>query len=174
MLSIPYGPPALPAPRPGAGVARAHIRRARAGDWPRVRALLLRAGLSLTGLEDRPEALLLLERTTSVGAGRVLLGCVAVEEGRPALIRSLAVRPRAPLAAYDLLLDAALRRAGAAGDPEPVLLVETTNQLPAQHGGRVFWEHLRILRPQSLIVRELGTFDSSAVAVRLPAAPGAA
>jgi N-acetylglutamate synthase-like GNAT family acetyltransferase len=146
-----------------------HLRTARSADWPALGALLNSAGSSRAGLDACLETTLVLERTYPRENRREIAGCVAVEPGAPALIRSLAVAPEAWAQGLDvLLLDGALRLAHRLGAREVVLLLETAAQIPAEHGESVPWEVLRRSAPHSELVRELSTFDSDALAVRLP------
>ena len=157
----PYWAPAraLPSPR---------VRSARLYDWPGLRGLLLTAGVSLTGLAECFETLLVLERNGHKGAPGEILGCVAVEPGPLALVRTLALAFDDPAPRYEtLLLMSALQLAETLGAAEAVLLVETTAQLPVHHQGLVLWAALRKRCPESKLVRELSGIDSMALAVRL-------
>ncbi len=168
--------PAMPVPAqpPGLRVGALHVRGARCQDWPWLRSFLRSAGLSITGLAEHFDTVLVLERTGAAGVHGEILGCVAVERGHPALIRSLAVAlEEVADGAERVLLAAALKVAAENGAREAILLVESTAQLPAYHLGLLLWDHLRARCPRSALVRELSNFESTALAVRLPVPRGA-
>jgi hypothetical protein len=169
MLNYNYVPPQAAPRRVAAQVILSpRVRGACPHDWPALRTLLLNSGLSLTGLSDRFDTLLVLEQHGRPGGSGEILGAVAVEPGRLALIRSLVLLADGSAPRYEtLLLGCALQLAGTLGAEETVLIVETPTQIPSQHGGVIFWETLRQSRPDSALVRELSRLDSTALAVRL-------
>ncbi|HMA37132.1 MAG TPA: hypothetical protein VKY74_21940 [Chloroflexia bacterium] len=154
--------------RPAALESSLRVRTARLTDWSRLYTLLGDAGLSRTGFPACLPWTLVLERGKPQDDQGEVLGCIVIEPGPVALLRSLAVAPEGLVHGYDgLLLDLALKIAGQAGAVDAVLLVETAAQLPAQRLDSVSWDDLRAARPDSMLVRELGVFDSTALAVRL-------
>ncbi len=134
-----------------------------------VLALLTVAGLSGTGLASYRRTTLVLEWCGPTGGD--LLGCVVVEPGVPALVRSLAVLPVAGGGADTLLLDAALALAQRLGSPDAIMLLETAAQIPVQRLEAVSWDTLCDYCPTSALVRELRTFAPQALAVRLALPP---
>ncbi|MDQ2807955.1 MAG: hypothetical protein M3Z04_13760 [Chloroflexota bacterium] len=154
-----------PAPHSVTAAGTLRLRAMRRHEEGAVLALLTAAGLSGTGLARY-------RRTTLVLAGRDrLLGCVVVEPGAPALVRSLATVPAAGAAAATLLLDAALTLARRLGSNAAVMLLETAAQIPVQRLEAVSWDALCDDCPGSALVRELRTFAPQALAVRLALPP---
>jgi N-acetylglutamate synthase-like GNAT family acetyltransferase len=147
------------------------VRMARAEDWPPLRALLREAGLRLAGIAGPRCNMLVLEREGVGPAAGGIRGCLAVEHGPTALLRSLVVSPDDTIRGYDgLLIQAALRMAQQRGARDAVLIVETASQLPlpARRLETVAWHDLRRACPECALVRELSSLPSSdALALRL-------
>jgi hypothetical protein len=146
------------------------VRMARAEDWPPLRALLREAGLSLAGIAGPRCSMLVLEREGAGPAAGGIRGCLGVEHGATALLRSLVISPDDALRGYDgLLIQAALRMAQPRGARDAVLIVERPAQLPlpARRLETVAWRDLRHMCPASALVRELSLPSSGALALRL-------
>ena len=152
-----------PPPLPAEGTL--HLRAMRRHEEDAVLALLAAAGLSGTGLASYQRTTLVLAQHGPI-ADRIV-GCVVVEPGAPALVRSLATLPAAGAAATMLLLDAALALARRLGCDAAVMLLETAAQIPAQRLEAVSWDALCACCPGSALTRELRTFAPQALAVRL-------
>jgi len=157
---------------PGTSLAETElcVRMARAADWPPLRALLREAGLRLAGIAGPRCSMLVLEREGVGPAAGGIRGCLAVEHGPTALLRSLVVAPDDAMRGYDgLLIQAALRMAHAHGAHDAVLIVERPAQLPlpARRRETVAWRDLRRMCPASALVRELSLPSSGALALRL-------
>ncbi|HUS14721.1 MAG TPA: hypothetical protein VM536_06840 [Chloroflexia bacterium] len=154
--------------RPGPDTA-VRLRPARQDDWPALTRLLAAMSVSSTGLRAHLATTFVLERGHPRTDDGHLLGCVAVEPGPTALVRSLAVTVEGQARGYDgLLLNLALKLAARTGAADVVLLVETAAQVPAFRLESVEWADLRTSCSGSALVRELSAFDSMALAVRMP------
>jgi len=158
------------APHPVIAEGTLRVRGVRGHEEAAVLALLAAAGLSGTGLASYRHSTLVLERYDPT-AGGGLLGCVVVEPGAPALVRSLATVPRVGERAHALLLDAALTLARRLGSAEVMMLLETAAQIPLQRLESVGWDTLCACCPGSVLTRELRTFAPQALAVRLAVPP---
>ena len=171
MQDLRYLPPEISSyPAPPLPETELCVRMARPADWPPVRAMLREAGLSLVGIADPRCSMLVLEREGAGPLAGGIRGCLAVEHGPTALLRSLVVTPDDALRGYDgLLIQAALRMSHAHGARDAVLIVERPAQLPlpARRLETVAWRDLRRLCPESALVRELGQPSSGALALRL-------
>jgi N-acetylglutamate synthase-like GNAT family acetyltransferase len=145
------------------------LRPACPDDWPALTRLLAAMRVSGTGLRAHLGSTFVLERGHPRYDDGQLLGCVAVEPGPTALVRSLAVTAEGQERGYDgLLLNLALKLAARTGAVDAVLLVETAAQVPAYRLESVQWSDLRVRCGGSALVRELSAFDSMALAVRMP------
>ncbi len=159
-----------PAPHSVSAAGTLRVRGVRHYEGVALLALLTAAGLSSTGLAHYRRTTLVLDRRDPSGGG-TLLGCVVVEPGAPALVRSLATVPVAGDAGAALLLDAALTLARRLGSCEAVMLLETAAQIPLQRLEAVSWDALCDSCPGSALVHELRTFAPQALAVRLALPP---
>jgi hypothetical protein len=171
MLDLRYLPPEAGLyPAPPLPETELCVRMAGVEDWPPLRALLREAGLRLAGIAGPRCSMLVLEREGAGPAAGGIRGCLAVEHGPTALLRSLVVAPDDAIRGYDgLLIQAALRMSHAHGARDAVLIVERPAQLPlpARRLETVAWRDLRRMCPASALVRELSLPSSGALALRL-------
>jgi N-acetylglutamate synthase-like GNAT family acetyltransferase len=150
---------APPSARPAPSVPAPTVRLARPDEGPALLALLRAAGLSVTGLGLYLPSTLVLE-----AAGRPV-GCVVLEPGPMALIRSLTTMADDETA--ETLLAAALALAARQGSREAVLLVETAAQIPARRFETLAWDEVCARQPDSALARELRIHAPGALAMRL-------